>query len=108
MLLDSGRPQAPIKLLGGTGLTHDWQLSRRIVGAVSVPVFLAGGLRAENVAQAIEQVRPFGVDLCTGVRSDGRLDPARLQAFFSAVVAVDSRCADPQQNNLGRDAKSHR
>jgi phosphoribosylanthranilate isomerase len=85
LLLDSGRPNAAVRELGGTGRTHDWSLSREIVAAVERPVFLAGGLRPENVAQAIRQVRPFGVDLCTGVRRDGRLDPERLQSFFSAV-----------------------
>jgi phosphoribosylanthranilate isomerase len=85
LLLDSGRPSAAVKELGGTGRTHDWSLSREIVAAVDRPVFLAGGLRPENVAEAIRQVRPFGVDLCSGVRRDGRLDSARLQDFFAAV-----------------------
>jgi phosphoribosylanthranilate isomerase len=85
LLLDSGRPSAAVKELGGTGRTHDWSLSREIVAAVERPVFLAGGLRHENVAEAIRQVRPFGIDLCTGVRRDGRLDPTRLRNFFSAV-----------------------
>jgi phosphoribosylanthranilate isomerase len=85
LLLDSGRPSAAVRELGGTGRTHDWSLSREIVAAVDRPVFLAGGLRPENVAEAVRQVRPFGVDLCTGVRRDGQLDPARLQSFFGAV-----------------------
>ena len=85
LLLDSGRPNAAVRELGGTGRTHDWSLSREIVATVERPVFLAGGLRPENVAEAIRQVRPFGVDLCTGVRRDGRLDPERLQSFFGAV-----------------------
>ena len=80
LLLDSGRPGAAVKQLGGTGRVHDWTHSREIVMAVDRPVFLAGGLRPENVAEAIRQVRPFGVDLCTGVRRDGLLDPARLAA----------------------------
>jgi phosphoribosylanthranilate isomerase len=53
---------------------------------VAVPVYLAGGLRAENVEAAIETVRPFGVDLCSGLRVDGRLD-ARLLADFMRAVA---------------------
>jgi phosphoribosylanthranilate isomerase len=88
LLLDSGDPKAAVRLLGGTGRTHDWSISRRIVDAVDVPVFLAGGLRADNVARAIREVRPFGVDLCTGVRTDGRLDPVKLRAFVDAVTAA--------------------
>jgi phosphoribosylanthranilate isomerase len=88
ILLDSGRPNEAIRVLGGTGQTHDWAVSRRIVDAVDCPVFLAGGLRADNVALAIEAVRPFGVDLCTGVRTDYRLDVAKLAAFVHAVGAA--------------------
>lgn len=88
LLLDSGQPAAAVPVLGGTGMTHDWSVSRRIVEAVDRPVFLAGGLNAGNVARAIAQVRPFGVDLCTGVRTEGRLDPARLEAFVAAVDAA--------------------
>lgn len=82
LLLDSGNPALSVKELGGTGRIHDWTLSRRIVERVPVPVFLAGGLRAQNVADAIAQVQPFGLDLCTGVRTDGTLDEAKLQTFF--------------------------
>ena len=85
LLLDSGQPGADFKELGGTGRTHDWQVSRRIVDDSPVPVWLAGGLKPGNVAAAIEQVRPFGVDLCTGVRTDGALDPEKLHAFLAAV-----------------------
>ncbi len=49
------------------------------------PVFLAGGLRPDNVADAIRVVEPFGLDLCTGVRTNGALDVDRLSAFMSAV-----------------------
>lgn len=87
-LLDSGNPNLAVKELGGTGRVHDWALSRRIVEAVDRPVFLAGGLRADNVAEAIARVRPFGLDLCSSVRSDGRLDGAKLAAFFAAVDHV--------------------
>jgi phosphoribosylanthranilate isomerase len=85
LLLDSGRPRAALRELGGTGRCHDWAISRAIVEAVSIPVFLAGGLSATNVREAIGMVRPFGVDLCTGVRTAGRLDRARLDSFLQAV-----------------------
>lgn len=88
LLLDSGNPTAPVKELGGTGRTHDWALSRRIRQAVAVPVFLAGGLTAENVAAAIREVGPFAVDVCTGVRTGGALDPGKLTAFFAAVAGA--------------------
>jgi phosphoribosylanthranilate isomerase len=90
LLLDSGRPHAAIKVLGGTGRVHDWALSRRIVEAARCPVFLAGGLRADNVGAAIATVRPFGVDVCTGVRraADYSLDPEKLEAFVAAVRAA--------------------
>ena len=82
-LLDSGRPA--VSELGGTGRTHDWRISRAIVEGSPVPVFLAGGLRADNVASAIDQVGPWGLDLCSGVRSNGQLDRAKLTAFMRSV-----------------------
>lgn len=85
LLLDSGNPGLAVKELGGTGRTHDWGVSRRIVDAVPVPVYLAGGLRPDNVAAAIRAVRPFGVDLCTGVRTDGALDEAKVAPFMAAA-----------------------
>jgi len=85
LLLDSGNPSLRVKELGGTGRTHDWDLSAQIVASVGVPVFLAGGLNPGNVAEAIARVRPFGVDLCSGVRTDGRLDAAKLARFVAAV-----------------------
>ena len=88
LLLDSGNPVGTVKELGGTGRVHDWALSRRIVADAPCPVFLAGGLNAGNVADAIRQVQPYGVDLCTGVRTDDSLDPARLAAFMSAVAGA--------------------
>lgn len=84
-LLDSGRPDAAIPTLGGTGDVHDWAISARFVAASPHPVFLAGGLNAGNVAAAIAQVRPFGVDVCSGIRSNGALDIAKLNAFVAAV-----------------------
>ena len=88
LLLDSGNPRASIKTLGGTGNVHNWDLSREIVKAVDIPVFLAGGLHANNVRQAIQTVRPFAVDVCSGVRTEGKLDPAKLEAFISAVHSL--------------------
>jgi phosphoribosylanthranilate isomerase len=85
-LLDSGRPSAPIPELGGTGRKHDWEISQRFVRLSPRPVFLAGGLTPENVRDAVEQVSPFGLDLCSGVRTDGRLDPAKLEAYFRALT----------------------
>lgn len=85
LLLDSGNQQLAVKELGGTGRTHDWRLSRRIVEGANKPVFLAGGLKAENVGAAIEQVQPFGLDVCSGVRTDGRLDERKLAAFCAQV-----------------------
>jgi phosphoribosylanthranilate isomerase len=82
ILLDSGNQSLPVKELGGTGRTHDWTISARIREQVNVPVFLAGGLRAENVREAIERVRPFGLDICSGLRSDGKLDERKLDSLF--------------------------
>jgi len=85
LLLDSGNPNAAIKELGGTGRTHNWHFSKRIVEQSTVPVFLAGGLHADNVRDAIEKVNPYGVDLCSGVRTNGNLDLYKLESFFEAV-----------------------
>ena len=90
LLLDSGNPSASVRELGGTGRVHDWALSRRIVAEAPCPVFLAGGLNPDNVADAIRHVRPYGVDLCTGVRTEGALDAAKLGAFMGAVAAADA------------------
>lgn len=85
LLLDSGRPDLAVKELGGTGRTHDWRVSRRVVESSPVPVFLAGGLKPENVAEAVSAVRPFGLDVCSGVRSGGRLDGDKLRRFFTQI-----------------------
>ena len=82
VLLDSGQPTAAIKTLGGTGRTRDWALSREICDALQVPVFLAGGISARNVAQALATVSPLGVDLCSSVRTDDDLGEEKLHAFF--------------------------
>ncbi len=88
ILLDSGNQTLPVKELGGTGRTHDWSVSRRIREIVSIPVFLAGGLNSANVAGAIRQVGAFGVDVCTGVRTDGKLDATKLSSFFAEIAKV--------------------
>ncbi len=85
LLLDSGSTEGPARQLGGTGRTHDWSLDAAIVQEVLVPVFLAGGLTPENVGEAIATVKPFGVDVCSGVRKDDMLDEDRLQKFMHAV-----------------------
>lgn len=86
VLLDSGNQSLAIKELGGTGRTHDWRLSREIREAIDVPLFLAGGLNPSNVAAAIREVQPFGIDVCSGLRTEGRLDPQILSNFFTRVA----------------------
>ena len=88
LLLDSGNPRLAVKELGGTGRVHDWSISRAIREAVDVPVYLAGGLNASNAAQAVRQVRPYALDICSGVRTDGRLDEVKLRGFISAATSV--------------------
>ena len=85
ILLDSGNPNQSVKVLGGTGKTHNWNLSRKIRDQIDKPLFLAGGLNAGNVRQAFEQVKPFGIDLCSGVRTNGSLDPVKLAQFFDEI-----------------------
>ena len=85
VLLDSGNPGLAVKELGGTGRRHDWAISARVREGVAVPVFLAGGLDAGNVAEAVRTVRPYALDVCSGVRTQGRLDPERLAWFFASV-----------------------
>ncbi len=85
LLLDSGNPNLDIKVLGGTGRTHDWKLSRKIRESVSIPVFLAGGLRPENVRRAADEVQPYGLDLCSGLKTEGKLDERKVEAFFREI-----------------------
>ena len=85
ILLDSGSKGGSVVELGGTGRTHNWDVSRRIVEAVDVPVILAGGLNSENITDAIKQVQPYAVDVCSGVRTRGSLDSDKLQSFMSLV-----------------------
>lgn len=94
LLLDSGNQALAVKELGGTGRTHDWSLSARIVQEAGVPVFLAGGLNPQNVADAVRAVRPFGLDLCTGVRTHGALDQGKLRRFMAAVDAAQRQTAE--------------
>ncbi|NOY38611.1 MAG: phosphoribosylanthranilate isomerase [Chlorobi bacterium] len=86
ILLDSRIKAGGITVFGGTGHIHDWILSRKIVQKVTVPVFLAGGLNPGNLQQAIESVNPFAVDVCTGVRTNGRLDENKLAAFMKIAL----------------------
>jgi phosphoribosylanthranilate isomerase len=86
LLLDSGNPNLKIKVLGGTGRVHNWTLSRQIRDNSKCPVILAGGLTYENVRQAIEEVRPFAVDVCSGVRTDGELDKKKLCLFVKNAL----------------------
>lgn len=89
LLLDSGNPSLAVKELGGTGRVHNWEISRAIRERAPVPIYLAGGLKPENAADAVRQVGPFGLDLCSGVRTDGALDQAKLTAFFTSAQFAD-------------------
>ncbi|WP_337040359.1 phosphoribosylanthranilate isomerase [Emticicia sp. 17c] len=88
LLLDSGNPNLAVKELGGTGRVHNWAVSRKIVEQARVPVFLAGGLKAENVRAAIDNVQPYGLDLCSGVRTNGKLDLFKLETFFNEIYKI--------------------
>jgi phosphoribosylanthranilate isomerase len=90
ILLDSGNRSLAVKELGGTGRTHDWRISRQIRESITKPLFLAGGLRADNVIEAIQAVEPFGIDVCSGVRTDGVLDREKLRRFVAAVAGYNS------------------
>lgn len=85
ILLDSGNPYLEVKELGGTGRRHNWEVSRKIRETVDIPIFLAGGLNHSNVREAIETVSPFALDVCSGVRTNGNLDSAKLKMFFDEV-----------------------
>ena len=85
ILLDSGNPNLPTKELGGTGHTHNWDLSLTIRKQVDVPIILAGGINRSNVKQAINHVKPYGVDLCSSVRTNGKLDEKKLKLFFQSI-----------------------
>ena len=89
LLLDSGNPSLAVKELGGTGRTHNWEFSRRIVESVNIPVYLAGGLRPENVAQAVRAVNPYSIDVCSGVRTENILDINKLHSLFRVLQDVN-------------------
>lgn len=99
-LLDSGRPCAATPVLGGTGRIHDWAISAQFVKATTRPVFLAGGLTAENVGDAVGKVEPFGLDICSGVRTNRRLDPMKLSAFMGAVSRADQAADQSSSSNV--------
>ncbi|HOB84135.1 MAG TPA: phosphoribosylanthranilate isomerase [Bacteroidales bacterium] len=88
ILLDSGNPNLKVKELGGTGRIHDWNLSRQIRENSKCPVFLAGGLNPDNIKQAIQEVRPFAVDVCSGVRTNGFLDKEKVSAFVNNTMII--------------------
>ena len=88
ILLDSGNPDLAVKELGGTGRVHNWEISRRLIETSTVPVFLAGGITQQNAAEAITATHPFGLDLCSGVRTDEQLDTDKLAAFMGAIHAA--------------------
>ncbi len=88
LLLDSGNQKLAVKELGGTGRTHDWRLSRKIVASVRIPVFLAGGLNPDNVAVAIREVQPYGLDVCSGLRTNDQLDEDKVRRFFANIAAT--------------------
>lgn len=95
LLLDSGRPAAAVRELGGTGRVHDWRISRELVQAVGdTPVFLAGGIGPANIREAMRTVRPYGIDLCSAVRTGGRLDAGKLTALVAEMEAEDAALAD--------------
>jgi phosphoribosylanthranilate isomerase len=89
LLLDSGNQSLPIKELGGTGRVHDWSISKTICEIIDKPIFLAGGLNFDNVEEAIRTVRPFGVDVCSGLRTKGRLDEEKLNQFIISVKKAE-------------------
>jgi phosphoribosylanthranilate isomerase len=91
ILLDSGNPTAAIPTLGGTGNVHDWNVSKKVCKQATVPVFLAGGIRADNVEQAMEQVQPDGLDLCSSLRTEGHLDTQKVQAFVARLSLQSQR-----------------
>ena len=76
--------------LGGTGKTFDWSLAREL--AATRPLILSGGLRPENVAEAVREVIPYGVDSSSGVegQTPGRKDPERVRAFIENARAAES------------------
>jgi phosphoribosylanthranilate isomerase len=89
VLLDSGNQNKEVKELGGTGRTHNWEISKQIVNGLKIPVYLAGGLNSENVKEAVQFVKPYGVDLCSGVRTNNKLDKDKLKKFFNVLKNIN-------------------
>ncbi len=85
ILLDSGNQTKQVKELGGTGKTHNWEISCEIREQLDIPIFLAGGIKPDNIVEAVNKVHPFGIDLCSGVRTNGKLDENKLQQLFSNI-----------------------
>jgi phosphoribosylanthranilate isomerase len=86
ILLDSGNPNLSTKVLGGTGKTHNWDLSKKIRENISIPTYLAGGINKDNIRKAIDHVQPYGIDLCSSVRTNGQLDERKLEELFKALL----------------------
>lgn len=86
ILLDSGNPNLSTKVLGGTGKTHNWDLSKKIRENISIPTYLAGGINKDNIRKAIDHMQPFGIDLCSSVRTNGQLDESKLEELFKALL----------------------
>lgn len=84
LLLDS----RTIDRLGGTGKIHDWDISREIVLSVKKPVFLAGGLTPDNLLKAINKVKPFGVDVNSGVEINGEKDLNKMTKFIRLAKGI--------------------
>ena len=89
-LLDSGRPSKPVPELGGTGRVHDWRISRQFVKESPLPVYLAGGLTPDNVEEAVRTVKPYGIDVCSGLRVDDRLNAQKLEAFIGNIAKAEA------------------
>ena len=85
ILLDSGKAGAA----GGTGMVHDWSISRQVVENTKAPVILAGGLKPDNVRDAVKEVRPFAVDTASGVESNGKKDPAKVCRFIEEARCIN-------------------
>ncbi len=88
VLLDSGNPNLKVKKLGGTGRIHNWEISKIIRQKLDIPIFLAGGINPNNITEAIRFVQPFGIDLCNGVRTNGKLDECKLRNLFKIIETV--------------------
>ncbi|MCE2676461.1 MAG: hypothetical protein LW603_07780 [Sediminibacterium sp.] len=86
ILLDSGNPNLSTKVLGGTGKIHNWDLSKKIRENISIPTYLAGGINKDNIRKAIDHVQPYGIDLCSSVRTNGQLDERKLEELFKALL----------------------